>query len=161
MTGFIYAIGDRERVKIGYSRDPLLRAVKIRADSSHDVRLIGAVAGTKAHEREIHHLLSGYRLHGEWFRNCGAVAAFCGMLPTPVSVVPPRGRKHAFGKPLSEIGRKLGVGRAAVCKWSKGRVPAKWVVPLERVTGISRHELRPDVFGPAPSADSPTPQEAA
>jgi DNA-binding transcriptional regulator YdaS (Cro superfamily) len=29
-------------------------------------------------------------------------------------------------------------------------VPAERVLEIERLTGVSRHELRPDVFGPAP-----------
>ncbi|PZP64983.1 MAG: hypothetical protein DI604_25710, partial [Delftia acidovorans] len=32
-----------------------------------------------------------------------------------------------------------------VSQWKK--VPAERVLEVERVTGISRHELRPDVFG--------------
>jgi DNA-binding transcriptional regulator YdaS (Cro superfamily) len=33
----------------------------------------------------------------------------------------------------------------AVSQWRK--VPAERVLDVERITGISRHDLRPDVFG--------------
>ncbi len=42
----------------------------------------------------------------------------------------------------------LGVQKAAVCKWERKQVPAERVLHLEQITGISRHHLRPDVFGP-------------
>lgn len=37
----------------------------------------------------------------------------------------------------------------AVSQWN--RVPADRVLDVERLTGISRHDLRPDIFGPAPT----------
>ncbi|MEQ8034290.1 YdaS family helix-turn-helix protein [Xanthomonas sp. WHRI 6106] len=30
-------------------------------------------------------------------------------------------------------------------------VPAEFVIKIESATGVSRHDLRPDVFGPAPA----------
>lgn len=47
----------------------------------------------------------------------------------------------------SELARKLGVTPSAVLQWEK--VPPSRVLEVERHTGISRHELRPDIFGPA------------
>jgi len=46
---------------------------------------------------------------------------------------------------LSILARQLGLDRRNVFGW--WQVPARWVIEVERVTGISRHELRPDVFG--------------
>jgi DNA-binding transcriptional regulator YdaS (Cro superfamily) len=31
------------------------------------------------------------------------------------------------------------------------RVPIERVAAVEALTGVSRHELRPDIFGPAPT----------
>lgn len=45
---------------------------------------------------------------------------------------------------------KLGIKPQAVSQWDK--VPALRVLDVERITGISRHELRPDVFGEAEAA---------
>lgn len=48
------------------------------------------------------------------------------------------------------LSRELGIKHTAMYSWK--RVPAERVADIERVTGISRHELRPDIFGPAPEA---------
>lgn len=37
---------------------------------------------------------------------------------------------------------------SVVANWrTRGRIPAERVLDVERITGISRHELRPDIFG--------------
>lgn len=50
----------------------------------------------------------------------------------------------------SDLARRLGVSHTAVSKWLKeGRPPAGRVLEIERATEgrISRHSLRPDIFG--------------
>lgn len=47
---------------------------------------------------------------------------------------------------LESLGVRLGVGAAAVCKWERRRIPAERVLDVERLTGIPRHELRPDLY---------------
>ena len=52
----------------------------------------------------------------------------------------------------SALARAIGVAQQNVHGWlrkSGGRVPAEHVLAIERATGVSRHDLRPDVFGPA------------
>lgn len=44
---------------------------------------------------------------------------------------------------------KLGLSRAAVSQWKQ--IPLNRVRDVERLTGVSRHRLRPDVFGTRPS----------
>lgn len=39
----------------------------------------------------------------------------------------------------------LGLSRAAVSQWD--RVPPERVLDVERLTGVSRYRLRPDIFG--------------
>lgn len=41
----------------------------------------------------------------------------------------------------------LGVDKSLVTRWAQGRVPAERVADVERVTGIPREKLRPDIFG--------------
>ena len=41
-----------------------------------------------------------------------------------------------------------GISPQAVSQWK--RVPPAWCIQLEEKTGVSRHELRPDIFGPSP-----------
>lgn len=44
------------------------------------------------------------------------------------------------------IAKEIGVTPGAVYQWR--RVPAERVLDVERITGISRHELRPDLYPP-------------
>lgn len=45
---------------------------------------------------------------------------------------------------VAELARKVGVTRSAIHQWP--RVPAERVLEIERLTGISRNELRPDLY---------------
>lgn len=55
------------------------------------------------------------------------------------------------------LSRKLGLSRAAVSQWR--RVPVDRVIAVERITGIPREQLRPDIF--RAEADSVAEREAA
>lgn len=47
----------------------------------------------------------------------------------------------------SALARMLGCTSQAVSKMcATGRVPAERVIPIEAATGVSRHELRPDLY---------------
>ncbi|MGV1867192.1 MULTISPECIES: Cro/CI family transcriptional regulator [unclassified Rhizobium] len=48
------------------------------------------------------------------------------------------------------LARALGIKHTSLYSWP--RVPAERVLEFERITGISRHEIRPDVFGERPEA---------
>lgn len=70
----------------------------------------------------------------------------------------------------TRIAKALGITHSAVLQWAERQVPAERALDVERLTGISRHVLRPDVFGPPPegepaaNGDDPkplAPQEAA
>lgn len=47
------------------------------------------------------------------------------------------------------IARELGITLAAITLWKRRGIPANRVLAVERMSGISRHQLRPDVFGEA------------
>ena len=55
----------------------------------------------------------------------------------------------------SVLARGLGIKPQAVDQWK--RVPGERVLDVERITGVSRHVLRPDIFGPPPSSSSSLP----
>jgi len=42
------------------------------------------------------------------------------------------------------------VGRTRTAVSVKSRPPPEWCLDIERATGVSVHELRPDIFGKAP-----------
>lgn len=46
------------------------------------------------------------------------------------------------GKTL--LAKKLGLAKTAIYKWTCA--PASHVLPIERLTGVSRHRLRPDLY---------------
>ncbi len=52
-------------------------------------------------------------------------------------------------KSAENAAREAGVTLAMWSRWETGarQVPAHRVLDLEAMTGISRHDLRPDVFG--------------
>lgn len=57
-----------------------------------------------------------------------------------------------------DLANALGLkSQSQVSQWVKGRrpVPPKWCIKIEEVTGgvVTRYELRPDVFGPAPDSE--------
>ena len=43
------------------------------------------------------------------------------------------------------------VNKSTVLRWEEERVPAERVIEVERVTGVPRSELRPDLYPPEPS----------
>lgn len=49
----------------------------------------------------------------------------------------------------ADLARELGVSPQAVSQWVKGQrpVPPRLALQIEQLTGVSRHCLRPDVFG--------------
>lgn len=57
------------------------------------------------------------------------------------------------------LSHALGLSRGAVSQWRK--VPIERVSAVEKLTGISRTLLRPDIFGPAASGESITTQQEA
>lgn len=54
---------------------------------------------------------------------------------------------------VSALANRLGVKSPTVSQWRHGvrPVPPRLAIQIESITGVSRHDLRPDVFGPAPA----------
>lgn len=50
------------------------------------------------------------------------------------------------------LSRKLGLSRATVSLWK--RVPPHHVLAVERLTGIRREVIRPDIYGELPATDA-------
>lgn len=75
--------------------------------------------------------------------------------PAPVSVTALREAIEAIGS-QSALARLLKVTQGAVSKWVSGRKPlaAEHVLAVEAATSVSRHRLRPDIYGPEPSGDT-------
>lgn len=63
-----------------------------------------------------------------------------------------------FRKAIEAIGSQnaaakiLGITQSGLWRAvSTGKCPANLVLRVEELSGVSRHELRPDIFGPAPA----------
>lgn len=74
---------------------------------------------------------------------------------SPVKEALQRATQAAGG--LTGLSRIAGVSRQAVQQWD--RVPEDKVKQVAEATGISRHELRPDLFRPDEHADLTNDQE--
>lgn len=54
---------------------------------------------------------------------------------------------------VTKFARELGLPIATVSSWGlRNQIPVKRVLDVERITGVPRHELRPDIY-PAPQSD--------
>lgn len=51
---------------------------------------------------------------------------------------------------VTGLAAHLNITHSAVCQWT--RVPSERVLAVEEFTGISRHVLRPDIYGVAEAA---------
>ena len=48
---------------------------------------------------------------------------------------------------IAALAEALGVSRTAIYQWrEQGKVSYKRVLRVEELTGVSRHELRPDIY---------------
>jgi Uncharacterized protein conserved in bacteria, prophage-related len=56
-------------------------------------------------------------------------------------------REFRSGRTLGAAAKALGVDKTTLLRWEEGvvKIPHDRVLDVERVTGISRHELRPDL----------------
>ena len=63
----------------------------------------------------------------------------------------PLNRAIAVTGGIQSLAKALGISYQAVQKWrALGRPPAERCLAIERHTGVSRYDLRPDIYGPAP-----------
>ena len=72
------------------------------------------------------------------------------------------GGRAALGRAVAEkMKLEQPVTRHAIFEWGKAP-PPKYCLAIEAVTGVSRHELRPDIFGdPEPNPKRAAEQVAA
>lgn len=54
---------------------------------------------------------------------------------------------------LTELAGELGLTVSALSQWTQ--IPVERVFEIERLTGISRYKLRPDVYRPEPRGRAP------
>lgn len=69
-----------------------------------------------------------------------------------IEAASPIERAIAVAGGASALSRRLSITPQAVLQWKE--CPPNRVLEVERLTGISRHDLRPDIFGPAPTKEA-------
>jgi DNA-binding transcriptional regulator YdaS (Cro superfamily) len=47
---------------------------------------------------------------------------------------------------IEDLAARIGIDKGTLSRWENGRVPAERVLEVERLTGVSRHDLRPDLY---------------
>ena len=52
------------------------------------------------------------------------------------------------GIKLVDVAHVAAVNKSTVTRWLQKRIPAERVLEVERITGVPRHELRPDIYPP-------------
>lgn len=159
MIGFVYAIRCADRVKIGWSSDPVRRFGKIESDSPFECERLGYWPGSMDDESAVHKRFADIRMHREWFAATPPLMAFIEQMAMPVrqcrsTLVPNEDDgplalwRKAEGLSQAEAAEKLGTRRETVLRWEK----CKPAIPLHRldhvasVTGLEKAKLRPDLI---------------
>jgi DNA-binding transcriptional regulator YdaS (Cro superfamily) len=65
---------------------------------------------------------------------------------TYIAKTPDKGLQHAIKTAggVRRLAELLGTSHVAILSW--GRIPSHRIIQIERVTGIPREELRPDLY---------------
>ena len=77
----VYFIQCGDAVKIGYTRNVEKRMAHFRNCNPAELKLLALISGAVQVERDLHVRFSAQKIHGEWFRNEGALAALLQKAP--------------------------------------------------------------------------------
>lgn len=154
MIYFIQAGNHAGPVKIGHCTDLSHRLRSLQCGHHENLSVIRTTDGARSVEKWLHRHFSHISLRGEWFSFSGEMLTI-----NPPALVDmdcddsPLNRAISIAGSQQKLADLLGTTQALIWFWlksSKRGVPAERCIPIEKATGISRHELRPDIFGPAP-----------
>lgn len=158
--------GPQGPIKIGTCKDEYLmkRLSTLQTGNPDGFVVLGIMDGGLDLEGDLHRRFRAHRRSGEWFAPAAEILSFIDYHSRPFDV--PR-RKRASGGLIgdaietlggpSKASAALGISNpSVVLNWkARGQVPAHMVLVVEELTGISRHALRPDIFGQAAKAGAP------
>ncbi len=153
--------GPQGPIKIGTCKDEHLRKriSTLQTGNPNGFGVLGVMDGGAELEGDLHKRFRAHRRAGEWFAPAPEILSFIDYHSRPFAL-PKRQRAcetpvdaaiETLGGP-SKASAALGISNpSVVMNWkARGKVPANKVLDVEALTGISRHALRPDIFGPAP-----------
>lgn len=129
MTGYVYFIqvGSDGPIKIGFSKaDPARRMKHLQAGCPWELRLVGAVSGSKFNERCLHEKLSHLKIRQEWFRPGFDIEEM--LSPSFIWSVPesPVDRAILLAGSISDLALAIGSHQPTIsAARSSGKVPEK------------------------------------
>lgn len=150
----VYCIraGDTEFVKIGWAVDPEQRLRELQCAHYEALRIIRIIEGDRKTEAWLHSHFRKRWIRNEWFRFDEAMLSIVpdlSIVHEKEPVVDQRG-EEAFKELISwrgvvtKLAEELGISTAAVSQWR--RIPQDRLPDVERITGVPRDRLRPDLF---------------
>ena len=71
-----------------------------------------------------------------------------------MTISPLRTYRETSKLTLEKLGADFGVHKTTILRWEEGGVPVDRLADVERVTGIPRQKLRPDIFGEVQPAEN-------
>lgn len=76
VESYVYFITDGEAIKIGKANNPKSRLSGLQTSHHKPLAIISTMPGGLELEREIHVIFDGFRLRGEWFKDCVEIRDF-------------------------------------------------------------------------------------
>ncbi len=120
----IYFVQGERLVKIGFSRQPYLRFLKMKTDSATVLELRLVIEGELADEKALHRQFSELRVHGEWFSDDGRIARLIKHHLKQGAHVPRATKLSALsvgGRPSTAELRSLGISQPHAWKLAHGQ----------------------------------------
>ena len=158
---FIQSGGDGP-IKIGRASNLAKRVAELQCGNPSPLVILASIHGGYDVETRFHRHLSAHRLRGEWFEPSPLVFAAIelarnGILPATDTLprcaqayirLTPLERAVEIAGGQSAFARLVGVKQPSVWAWlnHKKPLPAEYVLGVEAATGVSRHDLRPDIY---------------
>lgn len=144
----IYAFLHDGKIKLGWSNSPYGR-FKAMFPKSAGAVFLGCWEGMSQEEVRVHRKFAHLRVKGEWFQDAPEIRQHIAE-----NAVDGAGRMEGFKKLLraagmsqKQLAKILNISQPTVSRWDVHGVPAERLAVVERVTGIPRAKLRPDLFG--------------
>lgn len=144
-------------IKIGFtaSDETKMRLTYMQVGCPWPLTERALIDGDEIAEKAMHRKFDYARVRGEWFYPVVEILQFIESSIQPcvfsrdynMSDFQSLIRTHPGAR--MRITRELNLSSGAVYQWKQ--VPAERVLDVERVTGITRYELRPDIYGDAPA----------
>lgn len=168
MTGFIYALGVGNHVKIGYSNDPERRRFQLQSHFGFPVSLLGVISGTLAEEQRFHRTYKALAIASETYPSDAApIVDFLSRAhpfeapakrhPAPRACEPAATIIRLFGGDTA-LSRILGIHRTRVANWklprsdvrnggSNGKIPqAYWAAIVKEAQSRGLSEVTPELL---------------